>query len=114
MMKASQALRWARIFRMLWPQRQSTAKMASPRVPLIGDLDRLGSVFMWLISASMALRRSEIGDQLWRQVASCAADERAGRLDTMATIAAVDDGKGGRWSVRISTCSSVGPRVWPS
>ena len=57
MMMAKSALRYARIFRMLWPQPQSTAKRASPSVPLRGDRDRQPSVFMWPISASMALRR---------------------------------------------------------
>jgi citrate lyase subunit beta/citryl-CoA lyase len=34
-MAAKKALRWARILRMLWPQPQSTAKIVSPRVPLV-------------------------------------------------------------------------------
>ena len=39
MTSASIALRWARILRMLWPQPQSTANKASPRVPLSGLRD---------------------------------------------------------------------------
>ena len=46
MMMAKRALRYAMIFRMLWPQPQSTAKRASPIVPLSGDRDRRPSVFM--------------------------------------------------------------------
>ena len=42
---------------MLWPQAQSVAKRASPMVPFRGQRDRWPSVFMWPISASMALRR---------------------------------------------------------
>ena len=42
--------------RMLRPQAQSTAKMASPAAPLSGHRARRPSFFMWPISGSMALR----------------------------------------------------------
>lgn len=45
------------ILRMLCPQAQRTAKMASPTVPFRGHRESRRSVFIWSISASMALRR---------------------------------------------------------
>ncbi len=56
MMSAKIALRWASILRILWPQAQRTAKIASPPVPLRGQRVSRPSVFMCPISASMALR----------------------------------------------------------
>lgn len=56
-MRAQKRLRWARTFRILWPQAHRTAKMASPKMPLSGDLARRPSAFIWPISGSMALRR---------------------------------------------------------
>jgi transposase InsO family protein len=55
--QTGQDLRGARIFRMLCRQAQRTAKSASPRVPFKVHRARRPSVFMWPISASMALRR---------------------------------------------------------
>ena len=42
---------------MLWPQAQSMKSTAPPMVRFRGHQDRRPSVFMWPISASIALRR---------------------------------------------------------
>ena len=93
-MGARKALRCARIFRMLCPQPQRTAKTASPMVPLSGHRARRPSVFMWPISGSIALRhrssRFSVGVRP-RRVPLI----RTRVVDTPATISAVDDGKRG-------------------
>lgn len=86
MMREKSALRWARIFRMLWPQPHSTAKRA-PREASIGF-----HVADFRLDGAAA---PEVSDQPRRQVPACAADQHAGFVDAMATISAVDDGEVG-------------------
>jgi hypothetical protein len=62
--QTSQALRWATILRMLWPQ---AFRKAKPHL-------------RWRVSGSIWTCC-----QFWRQAAPCACDQDVGRLNTMAT-----------------------------
>jgi len=61
-------------------------------VPFNVRRDRRPSVFMWPISASMALRPAEVRDQHRRQSTAGAADQPTVLAFTMAAIVAVDGG----------------------